>query len=470
MTLKQAIDKHSGLSFIVSDLNIYSTMGKKELYSTKFLKDKTLLLTKHLVIDDCQDYLKEEINKKTLAKVRRILTYLNDISGTIKQLEQDQVLDDISLFQIKEFSIACYKIKSYLFDIDKFINENSVGQLSLPDLSKPINILDPEGLLLSQFYIYNAYSKELTQKRKLWEKAKKEKNEEEITSLYLECQAIEDKIRERLSNELKEYANDLKTSIKVIGNIDMYFALAEYFTNNHFIKPIFSNKNNKITYKGLSYPPLEKQLSSKNQKYQPIDISLTTKPCLVTGANMAGKTILLKSLSLSQYLLQFGFYLPAKKAEVVLVEDILTSIGDYQNEEQGLSSYASEILILNDIIKQVRSGKEYLVLVDELARTTNPNEGVALVNSFLNIMSKGGSFSITTTHYSGVKAECYRLRVKGFIPNKSQEKLSLKDIPNQIDYSLIEDKEEKIPNEALNLAQLLGIDEEFIEKAREFIK
>ena len=109
-------------------------------------------------------------------------------------------------------------------------------------------------------------------------------------------------------------------------------------------------------------------------------------------------------------------------------------------------------------------------MVDELARTTNPTEGVALVNSFLNIMSKGGSFSITTTHYSGVKAECYRLRVKGFIPNKSQEKLSLKDIPNQIDYSLIEDKEEKIPNEALNLAQLLGIDEEFIEKAREFIK
>lgn len=185
---------------------------------------------------------------------------------------------------------------------------------------------------------------------------------------------------------------------------------------------------------------------------------------------MAGKTILLKSLWLCQYLIQFGFFIPAQKAQVILVEDILTSIGDHQNEHEGLSSYASEIILLNEIIQKVKQGKEYLVLVDELARTTNPTEGVALVDSFLNIMSNKSSYSITTTHYSGIKTECYRLRVKGFIPNKTQTKLSLKDIPNQIDYSLIEDKEQKVPNEALNLASLLGIDEEFIEKARELIK
>ena len=92
------------------------------------------------------------------------------------------------------------------------------------------------------------------------------------------------------------------------------------------------------------------------------------------------------------------------------------------------------------------------------------------MDSFLSIMAKHKSFSITTTHYSGIKTDSYRLRVKGFIPNKKDTKLTLKDIPNQIDYSLIEDKEQKVPNEALNLASLLGIDEEFIEKAREFLK
>ena len=111
-----------------------------------------------------------------------------------------------------------------------------------------------------------------------------------------------------------------------------------------------------------------------------------------------------------------------------------------------------------------------MVLVDELARTTNPKEGVALVDSFLNILSKYNSFSVTTTHYSGIKTEANRLRVKGFIPNDSQKEISINEISNQIDYSLIEDLEMIIPNEALYLADLLKVDKEFIDGARKLIK
>lgn len=469
MTLKQAIKKHNGLNFIVNELNIYSSIGRKDLLETRFSNNKTLLINNYSIIESCQNYISEEINKKTLSKVRKILAYINDITGTIKQLELNQTLDDISLFQIKQFAISCSKIKSYLFDLNKYFDIKNQDQLTLPLLTNTIKILDPEDLLLSQFYIYNAYSKELATKRKEWEEAKKEKNEDKTHKLYLEFKNIEDRIREELSNKLRIYIQDLKESIKVIGQIDKFFALAEYFTNNNFNKPTFSTKNT-ISYSQLSYPPLVTKLKESKKPYQPINITLTSKPCLVTGANMAGKTILLKSLSLSQYLLQFGFFVPSQKAEVIVVEDILTSIGDHQNEERGLSSYASEILLINDIIKKVKQEKQYLVLVDELARTTNPTEGVTLVDSFLNILSQHNSFSVTTTHYSGIKAPCYRLRVKGFIHKKEQKILSLQDIPNQIDYSLIEDKEKKIPNEALNLAKLLGVDEEFIEGARKNIK
>jgi len=469
MTLKQAMEKHNGLNFVVNEVNIYSSIGRKALLETKFSNNETLLLNNYLIIESCQNFIIEDINKKTLSKVRKILAYINDITGTIKQLEQNQTLDDISLFQIKQFSISCSKIKSYFFDLNKYFDINNQNQLTLPLLTNLIKILDPEDLLLSQFYIYNAYSKELTNKRKEWECAKKEKNDDKIHKLYVECQNIEDQIREDLSNKLRIYTHDLKESVRIIGQIDKNFALAEYFTDNNYNKPIFS-KNNNISYTQLSYPPLVTKLKESQKPYQPINISLSQKPCLVTGANMAGKTILLKSLSLSQYLLQFGFFVPSQKAEVIVVEDILTSIGDHQNEEEGLSSYASEILLLNDIIKKVKQEKKYLVLVDELARTTNPTEGVALVDSFLKILSQHTSFSVTTTHYSGIKTLCYRLRVKGFIQNKKQKELSLQDIPNQIDYALIEDKENKIPNEALNLAELLGVDKEFIDGARKSIK
>lgn len=469
MTLKEAIEKHNGLSFVFNDLNISSPIGRKTILETNFSKDKDYLSIQYSIIECCQRYISEEINLKALKKVRGVLAHINDISGTVKQLEQNLILDDISLFQIKQFSIFCYKISSYIFDIDNYLEDNLKGKLNLPDLNKVIKILDPEGLMLSQFYIYNAYSKELAKKRQEWEIAKKQEDETKVNNIYLEIEDLENEIRERLSKELKAYSQDFKSAIRLIGEIDKSFALAEYFLDNNFTKPIFSTTN-QINYKELSYPPLVSKLKELNKTYQPIDITLTHKPCLVTGANMAGKTILLKSLYLSQLLLQFGFFVPAKESEIVLVEDILCSIGDHQNEEAGLSSYASEILLLDDIIKKVKQGNQYLVLVDELARTTNPKEGVALVDSFLNILSQHNSFSVTTTHYSGITTQANRLRVKGFIPNDRQKEISINEISNQIDYSLIEDHEMIIPNEALYLADLLKVDKEFIEGARKLIK
>ncbi len=469
MTLKEAIEKHNGLSFVFNELNISSPIGRKTILETNFSKDKDYLSSQYSIIECCQRYISEEINLKALKKVRGVLAHINDISGTVKQLEQNLILDDISLFQIKQFSIFCYKISSYIFDIDNYLEDNLKGKLNLPDLNKVIKILDPEGLMLSQFYIYNAYSKELAKKRKEWEIAKKQEDETKVNNIYLEIEDLENEIRERLSKELKVYFHDFIEAIRLVGKIDKSFALAEYFLDNNFTKPIFSTTN-QINYKELSYPPLVSKLKELNKTYQPIDITLTHKPCLVTGANMAGKTILLKSLYLSQLLLQFGFFVPAKESEIVLVEDILCSIGDHQNEEAGLSSYASEILLLDNIIKKVKQGNQYLVLVDELARTTNPKEGVALVDSFLNILSQHNSFSVTTTHYSGITTQANRLRVKGFIPNDRQKEISINEISNQIDYSLIEDHEMIIPNEALYLADLLKVDKEFIEGARKLIK
>lgn len=469
MTLKEAIEKHNGLSFVFNELNISSPIGRKTILETNFSKDKDYLSSQYSIIESCQTYISEEINLKALKKVRGVLAHINDISGTVKQLEQNLILDDISLFQIKQFSIFCYKISSYIFDIDNYLEDNLKGKLNLPDLNKVIKILDPEGLMLSQFYIYNAYSKELAKKRQEWEIAKKQEDETKVNNIYLEIEDLENEIRERLSKELKVYFHDFIEAIRLVGKIDKSFALAEYFLDNNFTKPTFST-NNEINYKELSYPPLVSKLKELNKTYQPIDITLTHKPCLVTGANMAGKTILLKSLYLSQLLLQFGFFVPAKESEIVLVEDILCSIGDHQNEEAGLSSYASEILLLDNIIKKVKQGNQYLVLVDELARTTNPKEGVALVDSFLNILSQHNSFSVTTTHYSGITTQANRLRVKGFIPNDRQKEISINEISNQIDYSLIEDHEMIIPNEALYLADLLKVDKEFIEGARKLIK
>ena len=66
MTLKQAIEKHSGLSYVVNQLKIYSPMGRKALLETKFSKDADFLKSQYEIISACQRYISTNANQKQL--------------------------------------------------------------------------------------------------------------------------------------------------------------------------------------------------------------------------------------------------------------------------------------------------------------------------------------------------------------------------------------------------------------------
>ena len=185
---------------------------------------------------------------------------------------------------------------------------------------------------------------------------------------------------------------------------------------------------------------------------------------------MAGKTVLLKSVQLAQYLMQFGFYVPARQAGMPLVEQVLTSIGDDQDELNGLSSYAAEMLRVDEMIRQVRQRSKILVLIDELARTTNPVEGRAIVNGVVDFLTTHRVMAMVTTHYSGITAECRKLRVRGFVENRVEGNMTLKNINEFIDYSLEEDSGEEVPQEAMRIAWMLGIDRGVLERVENYLQ
>ena len=181
---------------------------------------------------------------------------------------------------------------------------------------------------------------------------------------------------------------------------------------------------------------------------------------------MAGKTVLLKSIGSAQCMVQCGMYAPAEKAETMLFDSVATSIGDDQDEMNGLSSYAAEIIKISDIVRRSRT-EHLLVLIDEPARTTNPTEGKAIVQALIGIMQKAASATLITTHYGQLGGDCRRLRVKGFVEDMSDLPLNPRNINLFIDYSLTEDASGEVPHEALRIASILGCDEELLKKAKE---
>ena len=279
--------------------------------------------------------------------------------------------------------------------------------------------------------------------------------------LMTRAQEIENQVREELSVQLRCYTEEIAKALETVAQIDIEMAKAKLAITYSCCRPEYTDSE--ISYEGLYNPKLKVALECQNKEIQPIDISLGYTPILLTGINMGGKTVLLKSLALAQLMSQYGFYVPARRALITPVTHILCSMNDDQDELKGLSSFAAEMQNIDLILSTIEKGKRLLILVDELARTTNPTEGRALVSAFLSMVSHSDNFTIVTSHYDGITAPCRRLRVKGL---RQEPLASATNIEQWIDYRLVDDNSEHAPQEAIRIAQLLGINPEFIEEAK----
>ena len=287
----------------------------------------------------------------------------------------------------------------------------------------------------------------------------------EINEVFTQQTAIEQEVIAQLSEELFKHSIRIAKAIDRMGYADVLLAKATQAIEWGLCRPNVYGKT--TNYTQLFNPRLKHRNESQNLRYQSVDIEIKSGLTMITGANMAGKTVVLKTLGVSQLMAQYGMYVPAASADMVIVDEVLFCIGDEQNEMNGLSSFASEIIKISDALRRTEK-ENMLVLIDEPARTTNPIEGKAIVQSVGTILNERKSISLITTHYSQLGIGCRRLRVKGFMEEMVDAPLTPHNINRFMDYALIEDANEEVPQEALRIASILGCDEEMIRKAKEF--
>lgn len=454
-TLRSVLDKVYGLRFIIDQLDIKSSLGKRILMAQPFMISKDQLKNEFSEIERCIKLLYNENHIDLFHAIDLKLIHVKDIHNTIKRISTSTILDDIELFEIKCFAILCQEISSLNSD-EKF------SLLNLPNLQEVVDILDPDKQNIPHFYIYSSYDNRLAQLRGEQKRIQAE-DSEQAEQLRLQSLEIEDEIRENLSLKLEKHHVLLQKALEMVAHLDIIIAKAKQAVCWQSSKPIITDE--KTSFKGLFNPQVKNLLELQQKTFQSIDVDLLSTPCLITGVNMGGKTVLLKTIGLAQYLFQFGFYIPATNASMVIVDQILMSMGDEQSELTGLSSFAAEMINVDGIIRKSKAEKRILVLIDELARTTNPEEGKAIVNATLDILSQHNIRCLITTHYSGLNWNGRKLRVKGLQTDKLTDQLTPKNINDFMDYSLVENESEIEDKQALQIARLLGVDEELLEKA-----
>ena len=209
-------------------------------------------------------------------------------------------------------------------------------------------------------------------------------------------------------------------------------------------------------------------LQASGRAYQPIDVELFSGVALLTGANMSGKSVLLKLIASIQLLFQTGFFVPAHYAKLQPVAEIFLLCGDMQSANSGLSSYAAEMLYADSAVKFSKQNRA-LVLFDELARNTNPHEGRAIVAAIAEILTNSQSVVLITTHYPSVNSTVRRLRVRGIRDVDIPVGVDINNLGDYIDYAIIESDSEQCPEEALRIAELIGVSPEIIARAKQLL-
>uniref|UniRef100_UPI0038B40560 lysine 5,6-aminomutase reactivase ATPase KamC n=1 Tax=Ancylomarina sp. TaxID=1970196 RepID=UPI0038B40560 len=410
MKLRTAISQVKGLQYLVESMQLQSSLGKRYLLDTFMMYQAKEINQELDLVNRAYSILR---GKKAglIHKIQTKLMQVRDIKGSVKNIKSNLVLDDIELFEIKSFALVSYEIL-------KLQNEFETTLIEIPDLNSMISILDPENNRIPSFYIYDSYSSELAGVRKEIKKLKTAiKTDPEmytgqnLESLLSQSEEIEAEVRGKICEKLYPFANDLEKALNQVAHLDVIVAKAILADKLDFTRAQITESTTE--YKAMFHPQIRETLALSNRKFQAIDIHLNHSVCFITGANMAGKTVILKTLALCQYLLQFGFFVPAQSAQVSLVHRVLVSVGDDQSEQNGLSSFASEMVKINEMVESSINKENVLVLVDELARTTNPIEGRAIVNAVAEIFNENKTLSVITTHYSGLNKACRKLRVKG---------------------------------------------------------
>lgn len=389
-----------------------------------------------------------------LAALKHRLMCLRDISGTLQRLQNGVVLQDIELFEVK-----------YLALLTTHIGENlrtlALDWITLPQLKEVVAVLDPDGLCIENFYIYDSYSEELADVRRQIKKHQElsgaENTSDELLELLERERALEAQIREGLSGELKGSLPQLREALDSLGDLDILLAKCLQIKMLGLTIPEISEDGN-TEYCRMFHPHIVQIYTSEGgrRNFTPIDIRFGLEPLTIIGANMGGKSVVLKMVALNQILFQFGFGVAASQAKIDIKERVLVCMGDQQSEVDGLSSFAGEVRAIESVLKSVREGERVLALIDEPARTTNPIEGTALVTALLEILKGRQLSALITTHYNLEGNFFRRLKVKG-----------LKD--GRMDYTLVETKEGEIPQEAINVARSLNADSQWCDMAEKIL-
>jgi len=233
---------------------------------------------------------------------------------------------------------------------------------------------------------------------------------EEIASLRADERYEMMRILQELSERVRPHAAEIANDAWIIGHLDLIRAKVRFIQETGAVVPQVS-EDQEIQLLHVRHPLVQNAVAND------VHFGKDLTAIVITGPNTGGKTIMLKTLGLTELMAQSGLPILADKgSRVGIFEEVFADIGDEQSIEQSLSTFSSHMTNIVDILGKVNQNS--LLLLDELGAGTDPQEGAALAMSILEDLRLRQVKTMATTHYPELKA--YGIET-AYVQNASME-------------------------------------------------
>ncbi|MEX2476996.1 MAG: DNA mismatch repair protein MutS [Gracilimonas sp.] len=225
--------------------------------------------------------------------------------------------------------------------------------------------------------------------------------EEKVLSAEERSKTLEYELFEELRLYVAEFADDVQQVAQAVGELDVLQGFAAVAFRNNYAKPEVGDHEEIDIEKGR-HPVVEKSLPM-GEPFIPNDIKLNNEDqqiLIITGPNMAGKSIILRQTGLIVLLAQVGSFVPAKSANIGMVDKIFTRVGASDNLAAGESTFLVEMNEAANILNNATPRS--LILLDEVGRGTSTFDGLSIAWSLAEYLHNHAPVAAKTlfaTHY-----------------------------------------------------------------------
>ena len=296
---------------------------------------------------------------------------------------------------------------------------------------------------------------------------------EELKDLESKIWGAQDKMLEiesRLYNELLvsllDYIAMIQLNARLTARIDVLLCFATVSEENGYVKPII-NEGTALDIKGGRHPVIERQLPP-GEPYIANDVYLDNKKqqiIIITGPNMSGKSALLRQTALIVLMAQMGCFVPARKADIGIVDKIFTRVGASNNISTGESTFMVEMNETASILNNISDRS--LILLDEIGRGTSTYDGVSIawsIAEFLHENVRHRAKVLFATHYHELNDMADQF------PRIQNYHVTVKEIDNKVFFLRKLEKGGSEHSFGIHVARMAGMPQQVLRRAEEILK